>query len=171
MDIEKHKEIATYFLTVVNAGENADFSKWDEIVHPDYSPGEIPDKMTQNMKNGRDEFKKRLAHAASCIPDQKYVIRSIVAQHDEVFVHHDVYATNKGGLWNFPPSDVQAKILGFHRFKFKDNKIIKLWLVFDTFKAYSDWGQAIFKKNDEEEIAQYMQGLRNMGVLPQVPNN
>ncbi|MCH8907124.1 MAG: nuclear transport factor 2 family protein [Candidatus Heimdallarchaeota archaeon] len=98
MDLEKHIAVAKYFLTVVNAGENADFSRWDEIVHPDYSPGEIPVKMTQNMKNGREEFRKRIAHASSSIPDQKYVIRSMVAQNDEVLVHHDVYATNKGGL-------------------------------------------------------------------------
>ena len=95
----------------------------------------------------------------------------MVAEGDEVLVHHEAYATNKGGLWNFPPSDVQTRFLGFHRFKFKDNKIIKLWLVFDTFKAYSDWGQAIFTKNDKEEIEKYMHGLRKMGLLPASLNN
>lgn len=166
MDTEKHKEIAKYFLTVINAGENADFSRWDEIVHPDYQPGEIPEKMTQNMKIGREEFRKRIAHASSCIPDQKYVILSMIAEGDEVLVHHEAYATNKGGLWNLPISDKQAKFLGFHRFKFKDNKIIKLWLVFDTFKAFSDWGQAIFKENDKEQISKYMHSLKDMGILP-----
>ena len=166
MGLEKHREIATYFLEVVNAGINADFSKWEEIVHPNYQPGVIPEKMTQNMTIGREEFKKRIMHVNSCIPDMKYVIRSIVAENDEVIAYHDVYATNVGGLWEIPPNNLQSKIRGFHRFKFKDNKIIKLWLVFDTFRAYSDWGEAIFKKNDKDEISKYMQGLREMGLLP-----
>ena len=166
MSVEKHMAVAKYFLTTVNAGEYADFSRWDEIVHSDYSPGEIPEKMTQDTKKGREEFRQRIAHTNSCIPDLKYVIISIIAQNDEVFVHHDVYASNKGGLYNLPTSDNQAKFLGFHRFKFKDNKIIKLWLVFDTFKAFSDWGQAIFEKNDNEELAKYMKSLVVSGLLP-----
>ncbi|MCE7736520.1 MAG: ester cyclase [Candidatus Heimdallarchaeota archaeon] len=168
MDSKKHKEIAEYFLTVICSGNKADYSRWDDVVHPNYSPGEIPVKMTQNVNIGKDEFRKRIKYINDGIPDLKYVIRSMITENDEVIVHHDVFATNQGGVWSFPPSNTQAKFLGFHRLKFKDNKIIKVWLVFDTFKAFSDWGQALIKKNDKKEIEKYMQDLRERGILPKI---
>lgn len=166
MGLEKHKEIVIHFLTVLNTGVNADFSRWDEIVHPDYSSGLTPEVMIQNTMPGREEFKKRIKHVNICIPDLRYEIKSLVAEADEVIVHHDVYATNVGGLWNIPPNNYQAKILGFHRFKFLENKIIKLWLVFDTFKLLSDLGHAILNKNNREEITKYMENLKELGLIP-----
>jgi steroid delta-isomerase-like uncharacterized protein len=92
--------------------------------------------------HGLAEFKEHVIEARAAFPDWNEHIEDIVAEGDRVVIRITCTGTNKGPLWNNPPTGRQLKVgeMAIHRIV--DGKIAEQWNETDYLTGQQQLGVA-----------------------------
>jgi len=158
------KAVKRFFFEVV---EKQKLDVTDEIIHPDYqhSSGKERTSQSEMIWGGVDGFKNRMAQVFQFLKLDIEILdffenNNIINSRIVIKMHH------VGKFLGFPPTGAKIDMLAFFQFWIKDGKIIKLSYLTDFFKFLQTTGLAVIEQNNQTLMAEYLENLQRLGVIP-----
>ncbi|MHA2250254.1 MAG: hypothetical protein ACXAD7_07825 [Candidatus Kariarchaeaceae archaeon] len=158
----------------------------DTLIHDDFGPAPMNDYITEITRTGINpwiEFLKILGYDDNSIIEEQNSILKIKDKQthinwiklssqymSNVEIQDIIAETNR--VWVYTNSifltSNQRKLnhSGFTHFIIKDSKIIALYGAGRFLGSLIQMGKVIIAENDKEAISNYLQALRNLGILP-----
>ena len=100
-------------------------------------------------------------------PDRsEYNIHHILDQEEIVIIIYTAEFVHSNYYFNIAPTLKKIKYNGCHIFYFKNDKIIKVKPLVDTYEIIKKIGGFILKEGDEEQINLYLNTLREQKLIP-----
>lgn len=134
-DPMKNKQLVEAFIDEVFVRH--DLSRLEQFLREDYI------QHNPDVAQGRSGFKHFFARTFAAIPDFKYTLKAIVAEHDRVWVYCATTGTHSAAEWlGMPPSGRSLSFDVVDMFRVEAGKIAEHWDVADTLSLFSQLGKA-----------------------------
>ena len=188
MSVENNKEVVKQFYEAINT-KNWELLK--TLLHDEYHSGDVGAyivEVTKTKTNPFIEFFKLLGWDNEVIKEAEnknimhvtkqsqiefekwksqyqnnYEIQRIIAEKNEVWVYiNSTFHTVNQRTFNHT---------GYEHFTLKETKLIQSFGSGRFLASLIQMGKVIIAEKDEEEINNYLQGLRKMGILPEIIKN
>jgi steroid delta-isomerase-like uncharacterized protein len=130
----------------VAAGNNRDYARLSKYVSDDVVRHcqSTPGLEVSNL----DQFIAFMKADAAVCPDSRVNVQQLVAEGDRVAIWATYTGTQEGAMGPFPPSGKEMVLEFAAIFRFEDNKIAELWVIWDNMAALSQLGHFPPKETD-----------------------
>lgn len=129
MSTEYKQIVESYYENLWNKQDKSYFKK---LLHEDVRFRGSLDISTQGIEGFESYFDMIL----SVFPNLHHSIEVMISENNSVAVRAVYNGTHSGKLFDFEPTNNRIRYLGASFFRFKDNKIIDIWVLGDLNSLY-----------------------------------
>ncbi len=115
---------------------NKNYQVYEDMIHPDFSYHD-PVSTEVTTKTEYMEFIKRIQATS---PDMKYTILDIIGESNKVVSLYSWEGTPVIEVAGVPPSGKKLEHKGVAIYYFEDDKVVKIWDVWDRFSVLKQLG-------------------------------
>jgi predicted ester cyclase len=141
------------------------FEVLSDYAHPDLTII-MPTYRKDREFYGKDGWWQIIKQNKEELPDLKVMAPLFYGDQSKIAVHFTVVATHSGDFIGIPLRGKVVETEMVYLFKFSSGKLIEIRALADAFNLILQAGQAVVQRNQKEEIDQYLNVLRNIGLIP-----
>ncbi|MHA2251081.1 MAG: ester cyclase, partial [Candidatus Kariarchaeaceae archaeon] len=137
-----------------------------ELVDPEIEIINPPYRESDRTRQGVDALISLLEENISAFPDVQFNVKEIIAEGDNVCIYGWFKGTHKGIFLGIPPTGNETLHEIVYVGKFKNGKLKQARIISDSLTSFINLGRTIIIENEKEQVEDYIQAVRNMGLLP-----
>jgi len=112
------------------------FHVFEQMIHPDF---QYNDPIYPSV-NSKDEYKAFISRIQTTSPDTSYEMIDIIAEEEKVVVLYSWTGTPVEEVGGVPPTGKKLEHKGVAIYYFDNDKVIKIWDVWDRFSVLKQLG-------------------------------
>lgn len=132
-DVESNKKLVEEFCAAVFVGH--DLTGLDRYMKDDYV------QHNPDVPQGKAGFREFFEATFEAMPDFRYVLKSVVAADDMVWIYSTTTGTHTGEWLGMPPTGNRLSFDVVDMFRVADGKLAEHWDVADTLTLFTQIGK------------------------------
>jgi predicted ester cyclase len=121
---------------MVDLFSNGDFSVVDELVAPDF----VEHSAAPGLPPGIPGLKAIAQHLRAGFPDFQVAVEDAIAEEDRVVLRLTAGGTQRGQVFDIPPTGKQAQWAEIHIMRVKDGRMVEHWDLLDLISMRQQLG-------------------------------